>query len=207
LTQKGFPKDLEKRKKKELGISPGKIVIGVVARLVKEKGYLELFEAFKKVVEKFPEALLLVAGSADLEKKDSIDINIIKNFGIENNVIFLGERTDIDEIYSLMDIFVLPSWREGFSHSIMEASAMSLPVIATDIRGCRGAVDDQKTGILVPPKNYQKLAEAIMYLLSDAEKAKEMGKNGRKKAEKEFDERLFFDKMEKEYKNFIGKIL
>jgi len=204
---KRFSEGFREKKKKELGISPGKIVIGVVARLVKEKGYLELFEAFKKVVEKFPEALLLVAGSADLEKKDSIDINIIKNFGIENNVIFLGERTDIDEIYSLMDIFVLPSWREGFSHSIMEASAMSLPVIATDIRGCRGAVDDQKTGILVPPKNYQKLAEAIMYLLSDAEKAKEMGKNGRKKAEKEFDERLFFDKMEKEYKNFIGKIL
>ena len=203
--KKRFFQEFSEKKKNELGILHGKIVIGIVARLVKEKGYLELFAAFKKIIEKFPDAILLIAGGIDSEKKDKIDPAIIEDFGIKKNVLYLGERTDVDELYAVMDIFVLPSWREGFSHSIMEASAMSVPVVATDIRGCRGAVEPGITGLLVPPRDSQKLAEAIIYILSNPEKAKEMGRLARKKAERDFDERIFFDKMDKELQKFLIK--
>jgi len=200
-----FSEGFVENKKKELLIPPGKIIIGIVARVVKEKGYLELFAAFKNIIEKFPDAILLIAGGEDSEKKDKISPAIIEDFNIGKNVLYLGERTDVDELYMIMDIFVLPSWREGFSHSIMEAEAMSLPVVATDIRGCRGAVEPGITGFLVPPKNSPKLADAIIYLLLSTEKAKEMGKRGRLKAEKEFDERDIFDKMDKELQKFLSK--
>lgn len=204
---KRFSQEFMQEKKKKLGLNLELPVIGIVARLVQEKGYFELFEAFEKVLLKFPDVLLLAVGPADNQKKDSIDISIVKGLGIKNNIIFLGERTDVDEIYALMDIFVLPSWREGFSHSIMEASAMAKPSIASDIRGCRGAIEPGITGLLVPPKDSPKLAEAIIYLLSNPEKAKEMGRLARKKAEREFDERQVFQKTEEEYKRLIKEKL
>jgi len=199
-----FSKEFIQKNKKSLVIYKGTTVIGIVARLVKEKGYIELFEAYKKVIEKFPNTVLLVVGPTDIQKKDSFNFDIVKNFGIENNVIFLGERTDVDELFSLMDIFVLPSHREGFPHSIMEASAMAKPVITTNVRGCREAIEPDITGILIPPKNHQKLAEAIIYLISNPHKAKQMGESGRKKAEKEFDKNILLGKMEKKIKELIS---
>lgn len=188
-----FSREFIQEKKKGLGISSEVSVIGIVARLVREKGYMELFEAFKKVAQTFPEAVLLVIGLADLQKKDSINPEDFK----QKNIIFLGERTDVDELYSVMDIFVLPSYREGFPHSVMEASAMSLPVVTTNVRGCRNAVDSGVTGLVVQPKNAEALAEALRNLLSDPVATKTMGQAGRKKAEKDFDKRIILEKMGK----------
>jgi glycosyltransferase involved in cell wall biosynthesis len=202
-----FSEEFILNKKKQLGINSAKKVVGIVARLVEEKGYLELFEAFKKVLEKFPETLLLIVGPLEPEKKDKIRPEIVEKYQIEKSVIFLGERTDVEEIYPLMDVFVLPSHREGLGLAILEASAMEKPVIATNIRGCREAIDDGETGILVPPKNPEKLAEAITYLLLNPEKANVMGKEGRKKVQREFDERLVFDRMKKEYQRLIKEKL
>jgi len=191
------------KKKAELGISKNHKVVGITARLVKEKGYLDLFSAFKKLLENFPETTLLVAGPEEPEKKDGINPDIVKKYQIEKNVVFLGDRTDIDEIYAVMDIFVLPTYREGLGISIIEASAMEKPVVATNIRGCIEAVDDGKTGILAPLKNPDELAKAIKFLFRNSEKAIEMGKMGRLKAVREFDERLVFDRIKKEYERLI----
>ena len=195
------------QKKRELNIEPDFKIIGIVGRLVKEKGYLDLFEAFEKIVKQFPKTLLLVIGPEEPKKKDKIDQNIIKNYGIEKNVLFLGQRTDVDELYPLFDIFVLPSYREGFPYSIMEASAAERPIVATNIRGCREAVEDGVTGILVPPKNPNKLAQALIYLLDNPEKSKELGGNGRRKAKKEFDERKIFGRIKTEYQRLIKEKL
>lgn len=198
--------DIEKRKK-ELGLDPSRNVIGIVGRLVREKGYFELFEALTKVLGKFPQTTLLVIGPQEPEKRDAFGPDIIKNYGIEKNVKFLGERMDVDELYPLMDIFALPSWREGFPRSILEASAMERPVVATDISGCREAVEQGKTGILVPVHNPEKLAQAFEALLGNPEKAKQIGKSGREKAAREFDERIVFAKIAKEYKRLIAEKL
>jgi len=200
-----FSEEFIFQKKKNLGINPNFKIIGIIGRLVKEKGYLELFQAFKMVLEKFPNTLLLIIGPAEPNKKDKIDPEIVKNYGIEKNVLFLGQRTDVDKLYPLMDIFVLPSWREGFPRTIIEASAMKKPVIATNIRGCRETIEGGKTGILVSSKNPEKLAEAIIYLLENPEKAEQMGKNGRIKAIKEFDEKFVFERIKREYERLIQK--
>ena len=194
-------------KKRQLGIASSKKVIGIVARLVVEKGYLELFEAVKEVIGKFPNAILLVVGQEEPEKKDAIKMNIVEEYGIKNNVIFLGERVDTDELYALMDIFVLPTHREGLGAVILEASAMQVPVIATNTGGCPEAVDDGKTGILVPVKNVEKLSQAIIYLLSNLKKAKKMGEMGREKILKEFNENLVFNVLGAEYERLINEKL
>lgn len=202
-----FSVDFIEKKKKELGLKPNFKIIGAVGRLVREKGYLDLFKAFKKVLEKFPDTILLIVGPKEPEKKDKFNPIVAKDYGIEKNTIFLGQRVDVDELYSLMDIFVLSSHREGFPRTVIEASAMGKPVVATNIRGCREAVEDGKTGLLVPVKNPAKLAEVIIYLLENPEKAKQMGKNGRIKIVKEFDERLVFDRIKEEYQRLIGEKL
>jgi len=199
-----FSADFIEEKKKILGINPANIVLGIVARLVKEKGYLDLFDAFDIIVKKFPNVTLLIVGINEPEKKDSVQIeDIIKNYGLEKKVLFLGERVDVDEIYPLMDIFVLPSHREGLSVSLLEAQATEKPVVATDIRGCREAVDRGRTGILVSVKNPDELANAIIYLLSNPKIAKEMGKNGRMKVKREFDERIIFNRIEECYQKLV----
>lgn len=81
---------------------------------------------------------------------------------------------------------------------------MKLPVVATDIRGCRGSVDKGKTGILVPSKNSEKVAEAVLSLLQNPARAREMGEAGRKKIEREFDENVVFKRVEKEYEHLLS---
>jgi len=204
---KRFSQNFVLEKKKQFGIALNSRVVGIVARLVEEKGYLELFQAFRKVLDKFPNTLLLIIGFKEPEKKDAINPEIVKKYNIQNNVIFLEERTDIDELYSLMDIFVLPTHREGVGASILEASAMERPVIVNNTGGCPEAVDDGKTGILVPLKNVEKLYEAIIYLFDNPEKAREMGRLGRRKILKEFNETLVFDRIKTEYQRLIKEKL
>ena len=202
-----FSKEFILNKKKQLGIDPNKKIIGIVARLVQEKGYLELFQAFRKVLNKFPDTLLLVVGPEEPEKGDAIDSNIVRRYSIQNNVIFLGERIDVDEVYSLMDIFVLPTYREGVGASILEASAMEKSVIATNTGGCPEAIDNGITGILIPLKDVEKLYQAIVYLFNNPEKAREMGRQGRRKILREFNQKLIFDRIKIEYERLIKEKL
>ncbi|MDP3882996.1 MAG: glycosyltransferase family 4 protein [Candidatus Staskawiczbacteria bacterium] len=202
---KRFSENFIAQKKKELGIDPSGMVVGIVARLVEEKGYFELFSAFRDVLKRFPNAVLVVIGQEEPEKKDAIRSDTAKDYKIQNNTLFLGERTDVDEIYPLMDVFVLPTHREGIGASILEASAMEKPVIASNTGGCPEAVDDKKTGILVPVKNVEKLSQAIIYLLNNPFYARELGQAGREKIIKSFDERLIFDRIKKEYERLILK--
>lgn len=202
-----FSQDFILKKKKHLGINPHSKVIGIVARLVEEKGYLELFKSLKNILNEFPETILLAVGPEEPQKRDAVNSKTIRRYNIEKNALFLGERTDVDEIYPLMDIFVLPTHREGIGASILEASAMEKPVITSNTGGCPEAVDDGETGILIPVKNVEKLTEAILYLFNNPEKAMKMGQNGRKKILREFDEKLVFNRIATEYQRLIKEKL
>ena len=198
-----FSENFVSEKKKELNIPFDFNVIGIVARLVEEKGYLDLFEAIKIVLKVFPKTILLVTGAKDSEKKDVINPEVVKNYGIERNVIFLGERSDVDEIYPLMDIFVLPSYREGFPRSVLEAMAEKRPVIASNIRGCQEEIDTGENGVLIPVKNSKKLAETIIFLINNPSRAKVFGENAREKVKKYFNEDLVFGRIKEEYQRLI----
>ncbi len=140
-----------------------------------------------------------MVGKVDEEKSDAVRPSIAKTYELDNVCIFTGLRQDMPELYALMDVLVLPSHREGFPRTPMEASAMGVPCIVTDIRGCREAVKSGENGLLVPLRDVTALTKAIHLLLSDEDLAKRLGQTGRRMAEEKFDEQLVFEKVKAEY--------
>jgi glycosyltransferase involved in cell wall biosynthesis len=177
----------------ELGAAPGDMIVGMVGRLVAEKGYREVFAAASGLRVRHPNALLVVVGPADPDKRDALTPAEIEDAEL-GGVRFLGSRDDMEHLYAAMDLYVLASHREGFPRSAMEAAAMGVPVIATDIRGCREVVDHGVNGLLVAPRDAQAVADAISSLVSDAERRAAMSTAGRAKAERDFDERRVVDR-------------
>jgi glycosyltransferase involved in cell wall biosynthesis/ribosomal protein S18 acetylase RimI-like enzyme len=177
--------------REELGVGSDRVVVGVVGRLVAEKGYRELLEAFRLLDDRF---VLMCVGPADPEKADGLSTDELAAAEAQG-VRFLGMRTDVERLYAAMDLFVLPSHREGFPRSAMEAASMGLAVIATDIRGCREVVDDGVNGRLVPVGDAGALAGAIAEIGGDAHLRAMMGEAGRSKAVESFDERRVLAKV------------
>lgn len=170
-----------------LGLTDADLMVLAVGRLVAEKGYPELFEAMGRLRAVEPRATLVVAGPDDPAKDDGLtpaDIDRARRQG----VVFLGLRDDVEHLYSAADVYVLASHREGFPRSAMEAAASGLPVVATDIRGCRQVVDDGRTGVLVPRRDPAALAAALHRLCLDADLRRAMGRAATAKAAAEFDQ-------------------
>lgn len=193
------------QKRAELGLPDDAPVVGFVGRLVRDKGILELLQAMQIVRQNIPSVRLLIIGTIDYEKPDVLKPEIADRYGLQNHAIFAGIRLDMPELYALMDVFVLPSYREGFPRVLMESSAMRVPCVATDIRGCREAVEHRKNGLLVSLGDVQSLAEAIIEILTDREKAHRMGDEGQRIARERFDERLVFEKVLSEYARLLGE--
>jgi glycosyltransferase involved in cell wall biosynthesis len=175
-----------------LRLDPARPVVGFVGRLAREKGLLDLFEAMRLVRIQRPGAQLLVVGSAEAEEADRVPPDAARRFGFGGDCAFAGMRTDLPLLYALMDVFVLPSHRESFPRVLMEAAAMGVPSVTTDIRGCREVVDHDRTGFLVPPGRARDLAGAILTLLRQPDVARQMGVAAREKARQSFDEEQVF---------------
>lgn len=173
----------------QFGARPDQVVVGIVGRLVAEKGYPELFEAARLLGEGY---LVVAIGPADPDKADALTAERL-DAAAKAGVRFLGLRDDVDRLYRGMDVFVLPSHREGFPRAAMEAAASGLPVVATDVRGCRQVVDDGVTGLLVPVRAPAPLAEAIRSLGDDAPRRAAMGTAAVLRARACFDEARVVD--------------
>ena len=186
-----------------LGIAPGAPVVGFVGRLVAEKGVPELLQAMRLVAERVPEVRLLLIGGADAEKADSLSPDLARELGVEGLCVFAGVRQDMPELYQAMDVFVLPSHREGFPRAPLEASAMKVPCVVTDVRGCRQAVAHERNGLLVPVEDPSALARAILDLLGDPLHAGRLGEEGRRRALQMFDERRVFARVLAEYERLL----
>ena len=182
-------------------LDPNKRVVGFVGRLVAEKGVLELFQAARELLTRLGNVQFLFVGPVDTDKKDAVYPQMAADLGISEICKFVGFQDDMPSIYALMDVFVLPSHREGFPRSLMEACAMGVPSIATDIRGCREVIKDQENGVLVPCKDPKALAEALLTLLTDAELAAKMGEKGKDAAKIYFDEKKIFEKVLQTYQD------
>ena len=176
----------------ELGVGASTVLCGVVGRLVWEKGYREVFEAAESIKRLGIDAVFVVVGPRDPEKSDGVDERAIAA-AEASGVRFLGMRSDVESLYAAMDLYVLASYREGFPRSAMEAAASGLPVIATDIRGCRQVVDQGLTGLLVPARDAQALTSAILEIVKDPIKRSEMGMRAVAKARAEFDHQRVID--------------
>ncbi|MSO86140.1 MAG: glycosyltransferase family 1 protein [Acidimicrobiia bacterium] len=166
-----------------LGLQPHDVVVGLVTRLVAEKGIEELVNAIAIVGPPFR---LLLVGPHEPDKSDALAPAVLER-AAANGAILTGHRPDVERLYAAMDLFCLPSHREGFPRAAMEAAASGLPVVATNIRGCRQVVDPGVTGTLVPVRNAGALADALR--LCAAEPARRtLGIAGRAKAVTDFDE-------------------
>ncbi len=170
----------------ELGIDPDTVVIGAVGRLVWEKGYRSLFDAARRLTGH--DCALVVVGPDEPDKAGAVS-SAEREAAEAAGVRFLGARTDITDLYDMFDIYVLASHREGYPRSAMEASAMGLPIVATDIRGCRQVVVDGTTGHLVPVDDAARLTSAIAGLVDDPDLRARMGVAGQARARRRFDDR------------------
>ncbi len=161
-----------------------------IGRVVKDKGVEELIEAFNVVNEKYSDVELSIYGDGeDLEKYGQL---ASKN----NKIYFYGKTEEPLRALAENEIFVLPSYREGLSLSLLDAAMMGKKIIASDVDGNSEVVINKETGLLVPAKSVDKLAEAMIYMLKNREEADKMARNARKLYEEKFDfDKIFAEKM------------
>jgi len=196
--------DARRQARADLGVDRDAVVVGMVARLVWQKGFSELFAAAESIAERHPEVVFVVVGGSDPDKADAIAPEDLAAAGHGGRIVFAGDRDQMEHVYPAFDIFVLPSYREGFPRSAMEAAASGLPVIATDIRGCRQVVTHGQSGLLVPLHDPARLATAIEELVADPGLRRRMGAAGRRKAEAEFDDRAVVAKTIDAYERVLA---
>jgi len=173
----------------QLGIPPEAVVVGTVGRLVWEKGYREFFTAAEALRLEHPALVWLAVGPAEAEKADGIPAAVLDDLQRRGVIRFLGMRTDMPALYAAMDVFVLASYREGFPRSAVEAAALGLPLVLTDIRGCREVVAEGGNGFLVPPHDSAALQARIRQLIGDPRLRTRFAGESRARALREFDER------------------
>ncbi|MBC8434066.1 MAG: glycosyltransferase family 4 protein [Desulfobacterales bacterium] len=187
--------------REKFGIPKNAFVFGFVGRIVKDKGIAELAKAWKKIRSDFPDAHLMMVGKAEAGDPVSGEtLDCLKN---DNRVHFTGYSENVAPYYSAMDAFVLPSYREGFPVTPLEASAMGLPVIASRIRGCIDAVVEGQTGFLVERGSSSELERAMRKLLKDRNAAKRMGEAGREFVLQHFKPKPIWKEISGEYKKLL----
>ena len=187
--------------RKGLGIPESSFVFGFVGRIVRDKGIKELAAAWRSIRRDFSNTHLLLVGkveSGDPVSRETLDI--LKK---DDHVHFTGFCEEVAPYYEAMDAFVLPSYREGFPMTPLEASAMGLPVIASNIRGCVDAVLNGQTGILVTPRSSAELEQAMRTILNDRRGAKRLGENGRDFVLKNFQPKPIWEGVVKAYKALL----
>ena len=166
--------------RQELGLPEGTPVIGLVGRLDHwGKGHKELFTAMASLKNRYPVHALIVGGG----RREEEVRQMAENLGLAGQVHFLGSRQDVPDLLQAMDIFVLPSYSEGLSLALLEAMAAGLPVIVSAVGGNPEVVTDGETGLIIPPRDAQVLAQALERLLGDPTLAKKLGKNARRHVE------------------------
>lgn len=167
------------------------IRVTMIGRALKHKGTLEFIEASRQLSNTYPDVSFQFVGAPDEGNASSISEEFMR---AQTSIHYLGHQTNIRHILSQSDIFVLPSYREGLPRTTMEAMSMGLPIITTDVVGCRETVENGVNGFIVPPKDSLALAEAIEHLLKDENLRQKMGKESRIKAVREFDIATIVDK-------------
>ncbi|WP_238926951.1 glycosyltransferase family 4 protein [Achromobacter xylosoxidans] len=162
------------------------VVVTMVARLLRDKGVQEFVQAARLLRERGVPVTMRLVGGVDAGNPASATPAEVEAWQREGCVEALGERADVPQLYADSHIAVLPSYREGLPKSLIEAAACGRAVVTTDVPGCRDAIDPGKTGLLVPVRDPQALADAIAGLAGDATQRQAMGAAGRALAEREF---------------------
>lgn len=169
--------------RQNLGIGQTNPIILTVARLFPQKGHRYLLEAAPTIREAIPDAHFLLVGEGDLQATLTQQIN---SAGLESYVHLLGVRQDIPQLLAISQLFILPSLYEGLPNALLEALAAGVPVVATDLGGCREIIADGQNGMLVPAGNAAMLAQAAINVLQDPGLADSLQRAGRQRVIEDF---------------------
>lgn len=182
-------------------------VVCFAGRLLQDKGVNEFISAARILKNKGINARFLLAGEKDLKNPSGLRTEKIKFLQDEGVVEVLGYVKDISALYAKSNIICLPSYREGFPKALAEAAAASRAIVTTDVPGCRDTIIPNKSGLIVPPKDSKKLADALQWLIDHPLERNAMGKIGRELAQKEFKIELIIQSHIKIYQKLISKVL
>ena len=196
------PRDEKSRMefKKRLGLSAGP-VIGIVARLSDVKGHVYLIEAMREVLDANKEAQLVIVGEGRMKEKL---VKLAGELKIVNSTFFMPEVEDTRDVLSAMDLFVMPSLKEGLGLALMEAMAAGLAVVASDIGGIKTLIKDGESGLLVEPADVRGLSAAITELLRNPAKAESLGRKARVFISENFSEEKMVSETEKAYSKCLN---
>lgn len=183
------------------GLPQDALVVGFIGRVVRDKGVVELAEAWQAVRARFPDAWLLVVGP--FEAQDPLPEDVTARLEADPRVVLVGLDWDTPPLYAAMDVFVLPTYREGFPNVLLEAASMRLPIVATRVSGCTDAVIDGKTGTLVPLQDADALADALAAYLGDPALRAAHGRAARARVEAEFQREAIWSALEAEYQTLL----
>jgi glycosyltransferase involved in cell wall biosynthesis len=175
---KFLPASVEARQRVRtvLGVAPDTRLAGFVGRLTWAKDHATMIRAFQRVQERLPDTVLVLIGDGPLKLELK---ELAAAEGIASRVLFLGDRSDIPELLPGLDLFVMSSVTEGYSIALLEACASGLPIVATKVGGNAEIVQEGVNGNLVPEREPVEMANAIIALLADGERAEAMGRAGR----------------------------
>ncbi len=189
---------------KEFNLPSQGAIIGIVARLTERKGFRHLFEAVQLLIQEGRALTCLVVGGGASKAKIAALKTCAARLGVSDHILLTGRRSDIPDILSLLDVFVLPSLAEGLGRSLLEAMAAGKPIVATAVGGIPEAIEHDRSGLLVPPGDSRALARAIGLLLDNPVKAQELGRASRRRAEMLFDETKMIDSICALYEQLIA---
>lgn len=176
----------------------GSFTFCFVGRIVGDKGINELVEAFLKLVSEFPACRLILVGNFE-EKLDPV-MPVVRRIIFENErIVFSGWKDDIRPYLAASDVFVFPSYREGFPNVILQAGAMGLPCIVTDINGSNEIVHDRVNGLIIPPRDKDALWKAMKIMVTDETIRREMGDRARNIIVNRYDRHLIWDEIQRVY--------
>lgn len=199
-----FIKKKEKlRYKKELGIPEEDFVFVFVGRLVSEKGINELVTAFSQLYSSHQNISLLLVGPFE-QKLDPLDNTVFKIIKSHPKIFTTGYQEDVRSYFSISDVLTFPSYREGFPNVVMQANAMGLPAIVTNINGCNEIIRDGINGKIIPVKNIKDLKANMEELLLDTSLRSKLAQNARKLIQDNYERRKFWAILLKEYKELEG---
>lgn len=187
--------------KKKIGINENDFVFIFVGRLVKDKGINELIAAFSKL--QYPKNKLLLVGDYENEL-DPLLPETLEMIESNKNIISTGFQYDVRPYFAISDVLVFPTYREGFPNVVMQAGAMNLPCIVTDINGCNEIIIEDKNGIIIPVKDENAIFEAMKNFVSHSEKLQEMKENARQLIVSRYEQKIVWKAIFDEYK-FLEK--
>ncbi len=170
--------------KKDIGIQNNYFIIGFVGRLTVDKGVGDFIALWNGIKKKYDKVAVMIIG--DTDSRDGFDQNLLNVFFEDQNVFHFAKTNEVEKYMSIMDVFVLPSYREGFGNVIIEASSMKVPVVSYNVTGCKDSVKDGFSGILVEKNNINSLISAVSYFIDYPSEKEKFGDQGRSYVEKYF---------------------